>query len=255
MHAEADLAAVVPAVIHRDRNGHRLMVAYYVLAAVMVIGGCALFPPAAGIIIAAGFVIGILLLIAVTAANRRALGPLRAAWPDLAKVPPPESTQRKAGRGAPAQPHTGMGGFFYVVVLLLLAAGGGIALSVSQAAAASAPTQVTISSCNNAGHGQEELCSARWQADGRTYQGTVSWASEPGTQQGRYNPKHPATVYSASAPYLNGFTVIVGVFLVVGIPLCAWIYAHYLRTSRRPYLSALETALAGAGHGARETLY
>jgi hypothetical protein len=235
-------------VINRDRNGHRLMVAYYVLAAVVITASCALQPSAAGIFIGAGFGIGIVLLIDVTIASRRALGPLRAGWPQLAKVPASGGTQRKATRGTPVQPHTGMGGFFYVVALLLLAAAGGIAMSAADAAAASATTQVTIESCNNAGHGQEELCSASWQADGRTYHGTVTWASEPGTEGGRYDPEHPGIVYSASTPYLNGFTVILGTFLVVLIPLCARLYRKYQRESRRPYLAALEEALSEA-HG------
>lgn len=66
--------------------------------------------------------------------------------------------------------------------LLLIAAAGGITVSVVNASAASATTEVTVLSCDETS--RVETCTATWRADARTYRGTISWASEPGTEQG-----------------------------------------------------------------------
>jgi hypothetical protein len=237
---DTDFSDVARRVIHRDRTGYRLLAAYYLLAIVIVVVSCAVQPAEAGIVIGGIIAIGVILLTDVSVSNQRALRPLRENWPQLAMVP----AQRRNGRpGAPTRPHKGTG-IFYVIALLLVAAAGGLTMSIADAAAASATTQVTILSCNDAGRGQLEECTARWVADGRTYQGTISWASETGTEEGRYNPKAPGAVYSASVPYLNGLTILLGVLIIVMGPVCALVGRIYQRNTRGPYLAALEDALA-----------
>lgn len=239
MHEDAEFSAIARTVIHRDRIGYRLLTVYYLLAVVVVVASCAVRPAEAGIVIGGGVLIGVVLLTYVSVANRRALRPLEEHWPQLAAVP----TRRRDGRqGAPTRPHKGGTGIFYVIALLLVAAAGGLTVSVANASKASATTEVTVLSCNETS--RVENCDAQWVADGHSYKGTISWASRPGTQQGRYNPNIPDAVYSASLPYLNGTTVILGVLIVVLGPVCAFICLLYRRQTRGPYLAALQQALS-----------
>jgi hypothetical protein len=230
-----EFSEIAGTVIRRDRSGYRLLAGYYVLAAVVVVVGCTTRPADAGILTGSAVLIGVILLTCVSVANRRALRPLDERWPELARVP--------ARRGTSTRPH-GVTGIFYVFALLLVAAAGGITVSVVNASAASAITEVTVLSCNQTS--RVESCTATWQADARTYRGTIDWASEPGTEQGRYDPKTPDAVYSASLRYLNGVTVILGVLIIVMGSVCGFICLLYQRQTRGPYLAALEQALAQA---------
>lgn len=249
MNGDPSLAAVVRNVIRSDRNCYWLMIVYYVLAVIAVIVGCALFPSEGGTIIGAGFAAGVLLLIGVTIVTQRAMGPLRSIRPDLAKVPAAALAQRKKQRrGEPTQPHSGLGGLFYVFMLVFMAVAGGFTLSINAASKASAPTQVTISSCDAASRTQK--CAAQWQADGRTRQGDIGWANGPGTRPGVYDPKHPDVVYDASAVYLNGVTLMSGFFLLFGLSLCAWLNAIFRNETRRPWLASLQAELSGPAPGA-----
>lgn len=251
MPGDTDFVAVARKVIARNRIGHRLMVAYYVVAAVVVISSCALQPSYAGIFIGAAFVIGILLLIDVSIANGRALGPLQAAWPDLAKLPDPGvhgGTRRKGRQSSPAQPHSGSGGAFYVILLLVLAAAGGIAFAVANAVAAPVTTPVTVSSCDYSEHYREDLCTAYWQADGHWYRGTITWASGPGTEEGRYNTQQPGVIDAGSALNVSWITVgFLGLIMLIAVPIAAWQYPKYERETRRPFLARLEHAVADGG--------
>jgi hypothetical protein len=230
-------------IIGHDRVGYRLLAVYYALAAVAVVVGCAVRPADAGTFTGVGVLIGVAVLTYVSIVNRRALRPLEERWPQLATVP----TRRRNGRqGVRTRPHK-VTGVFYVIALILIAAAGGLTTSVVDVSAASATTQVIVLSCNQTS--RIETCGARWQADGQTYRGTINWASGPGMEQGRYNPKIPDAVYSASHPYLNGVTVILGVLIVVLGSVCVFICVLYQRQTRGPYLAALEQELSHAGHG------
>ena len=242
MNVNSDLHSVIRNVIRSDRNCHWLMIAYYVLAVVGVIVGCALFPSDGGTIIGAGFAVGVLLLIGVTVVTRRAMRSLRSVKPDLTRVPAAALAQRKKQRrGEPAQPHSGLGGLFYVFMLVFMAAAGYLALSVNAASKASAPTQVAISSCDAGSRTQK--CAAQWQVNGRTYQGDIGWANGPGTRPGLYDPEHPDVVYDASAVYVDGSTMMPGFFLLIGLPVCAWLNAIYRNESRKPWLASLKATL------------
>jgi hypothetical protein len=117
--------------------------------------------------------------------------------------------------------------------------------TLSAAAAASSSTQVAVDTCNNAGHGQEEICTAHWTADGRSYHGNITWASPVSagtTLPGRYVPGEPAVVYSGATPYLDGLSVMAGTFLLAVGPLTLYLYRRYRKDSRIPYLAALTDA-------------
>lgn len=217
------------------------MIVYYLLATAGVIVGCALIPSQGGIIIGAGFVAGVLLLLGVTVVTRRAMRPLRSIRPDLAKVSASAVAPRKTRRGDPMQPHAGVGGTFYVFMLVFMAVAGYLVLSVNAASKASAPTQVTISSCDTAS--RTSKCAAQWQVNGHTYHGDIGWASAPGSQPGLYDPNHPDVVYDASAAYVDNSTMMSGFFLLIGLPICAYVNSQFRRDTRRPWLTALEAAL------------
>lgn len=220
------------------------MIVYYLLAVILVLVGCFLFPSAGKPIIATGFIAGVLLLIGVTVVTRRALRPLRAIRPDLTDIPASARAQLKYRRGGPAQPHYGAGGVFYVFMLVFMAAAGVITMTVSGASKATAHTQITISSCNYGNGPRETTCTYQWKADGRIYHSSLT--GQFGTSAALYDPKHPDVVYDASTPYLNLLTLISAIVLILGLPGGVWGNVRFRNATRRPWLASLESLIVKA---------
>jgi hypothetical protein len=171
-----DFEAIVSTVIHRDRVGHRLLIAYYVLAAVVIIVTGAVQPAEAGIVIGVGFGIGVILLVDVSLADRRALRPLQANWPQLATVPAPGGQERHRAQARSSKPHQSLA-IVYVMALFVAAAAGGLAATLADGSAVSA-------------------------------------------------------------------AIVFGIVIIIVGPICGLICYFYQANTRRPYLSALERALA-----------
>lgn len=225
-------------VLVRARWGYRLLGAYLVgsIAAEVLLAVAARGAWTAVTEVVLGT--GGALLVGVTLANRRARARLATTRPDLTKVVASKSFQ----------PGSGGAGCLYLLALSLVGAVGVVLVVVAGAAAATATTQVTVDSCNNGGRGQEALCAAHWRAEGRDFSGNISWVSSVqagGTAAGKYDPAHPDIVYEAGAPYLNGETVMAGVYLLVMLPLTALLFRKYLRDCRHTYLANLTGATAG----------
>jgi len=234
MTSKADRAAAARRVLQRTRTGRWLMSGYLVLSAVVMMAA-ALYDAAAQLEVAVlvTAALGCALAICVGIANRRARQPLRAHWPELARAPDPRSMQ------------PGAGGCLFVAMLFTLAAFAVVVAVVYGAATASATTEVTVVACNHPHRGQEQICTAHWPADGRTYHGDITWASNDTvgtTVAGRYDPAHPDVVYNASLPYLNGASVMAGTLFVILTPLLIYGYRRYRRECRDPYLAALSRA-------------
>jgi hypothetical protein len=242
-------AAAASSALARARLGFWVLTGYYLadLAAMAATGWIA--RTAAGPLVLGSLLLGILLLVGVTISNARARKPLRQLWPELARVTPPVPAQRPRRRRGTMQIQSGAAGALYVCGLVILAAIAGISVTVADSAAATATTQVTIVSCNNAWHGQEELCSAQWVADGQVRQGTISWSSEPGTTIGRYDPAEPGIVYNASMPWLDGTTVMAGTLILALGPWCLYGLVGYRRKCRAPYWAQLADVAATSTAG------
>lgn len=235
-------AAATARALTRARRGYRLLAGFYIACAIAlgVIGWFA--RGLAGWAALAGLGSGCVLLTAVSAANRRARRPLRANWPDLARVSTPRAVQ----------PDSCGAGACYVLALAVLAAMTGIIVTFSGAAAATGATQVMIVSCTGGDHGQEEACPAHWTSDGISYHGSVTWASpvDVGTAMaGRYVPDAPGVVYSAATPYLNGLSVMAGTLVLALGPFILLMSRRYLRDTRAPYLTALAEAASSSLQG------
>jgi len=228
-------------VLARSVIGHRLLSGYYAAAAVALITISVTARGVAWWAIAAAMGTGFLLLAGVRFANAAARRPLRQGWPMLAAV----TGTGRPGRSGGWRPLDGGAGFTYVLALLALAALAGIIYAVSGAAAASATTSVSVGTCQSTIRGPD-VCSARWQAGGRTYAGRITWAStsDQGTViGGRYNPADPGTIYAASLSFIDATSVYCIAFFIALAPLSSLLYVKAVRPQRATYLEAL----AGAG--------
>ncbi len=197
--------AAASRVLARSVLGRRLLTGYYVAAAAALITICVVARGVAGWAIVAAVVIGSALLALVRIASAAARKPLRQGWPMLAAVTgwgKPRARGSRANRQSQDyfRPLDGGAGFTYVLALLALAGLAGVLYTVSAAAAATSNTSVDVGACHSTVRGPD-VCEAHWRAGGRTYGGTIIWAStsDAGTViGGRCDPAAPGTVYSAS---------------------------------------------------------
>lgn len=250
--------AAATRVLARSVLGHQLLGGYLVAAAAGLITIGVFARGLAGWATVAAMVTGWALLAAVRMANGAARKPLRKGWPMLAAVTgwgKPEVRGSKTSRQSEAyfRPLDGSAGFTYVLALLALAGVAGIVYTVSSVTAATATTSVSIGTCQTAVRGPD-ICTARWQADGRTYTGGITWAStsDQGTvMSGRYDPDNPGTVYGSSLSFSTAtFLLALALFLACA-PISALAYFKAIRVQRVRYLHAL--AGAGAATSARRS--